>query len=68
MLDTYIKLLADNHTGTVRKSPHIEHCFDYIRQVLMCHADLGFEHRRNEGEAIDNDATDGWGALHQCRD
>lgn len=48
---------------------HIEHCFDYLRQVVMCHADLALEHRQEwEGAGPDSDATDGWDVVHQCRD
>lgn len=67
MHDAYLGLLSGGE-GRIQHAQHVEHCFDYIRQVLMCHADLGLEHRRHEGEGIDNDSTDGWGALHQCRD
>lgn len=69
MHDTYIQLLAGNFSHTDQKSTHIEHCFDYIRQVLMCHADLSLEHRwHSPDEAPDNDAVNGWDVVHQCRD
>jgi hypothetical protein len=47
---------------------HIPHCFDYIRQGLMCSADttLEFAKMDEHGQRIRN--VDGWGAEHQCRD
>ncbi|KAM0723823.1 hypothetical protein Q7P37_000813 [Cladosporium fusiforme] len=45
---------------------HVYHCFDYIRQALMCNADLTVEWPRTEenGERV---AVDGWGVTHQCK-
>lgn len=45
---------------------HVYHCFDYIRQALMCNADLTVEWPREEedGRRI---AVDGWGVAHQCK-
>ncbi|CAI7656875.1 unnamed protein product [Penicillium discolor] len=40
---------------------HRDHCLDYIRQVLMCHADPTFEPMSEVG-------INGMGATHQCRD
>ena len=48
-------------------SGHVSHCFDYLRQAVMCSGDLTLEHA-----AIDADGerrrVDGWGAPHVCRD
>ena len=41
------------------------HCFDYIRQALMCHADLTVEWPRTEADGR-RFAVDGWGIEHQC--
>ena len=69
MHSSYLRLLSGNITGAAEQAYHIEHCFDYIRQVLMCHADLALEHRREDPFAApDRDQVDGWGATHQCRD
>ncbi|KAL3421015.1 hypothetical protein PVAG01_07460 [Phlyctema vagabunda] len=46
---------------------HLGHCFDYIRQSLMCSGDMSLEsypHLNKEN----NVAIDGWGAAHTCRD
>lgn len=54
--------------GSVDRS-HIDHCFDYVRQALMCQADLSLEHRQDsENARSGDDLIDGWGVLHQCRD
>ena len=45
---------------------HSEHCFDYLRQSLMCAADTTLEEMEVvDGEVLDR--TDGWGAVHKCR-
>lgn len=45
---------------------HVYHCFDYIRQALMCHADLTVEWPRTEEDGR-RFAVDGWGISHQCK-
>jgi len=44
-----------------------DHCFDYLRQVVMCNLDLTYESAR-----VDIDGkrrvADGWGTVHQCKD
>ncbi len=44
-----------------------DHCFDYLRQVIMCNLDLTYETAR-----VDIDGkrrvADGWGSVHQCKD
>ncbi|KAN0098999.1 protein of unknown function (DUF3328) domain containing protein [Hyaloscypha variabilis] len=39
---------------------HTAHCFDYLRQSIMCNADTSLE-----GET---EAGPGWGSNHQCKD
>jgi len=39
---------------------HTAHCFDYIRQSLMCNADTSLEGKTEAGP--------GWGSKHECRD
>ncbi|OLN97664.1 hypothetical protein CCHL11_09625 [Colletotrichum chlorophyti] len=44
---------------------HTNHCFDYLRQSILCAADMTLE-----GKVMGRDAkpgTDGWGHLHTCR-
>lgn len=42
---------------------HARHCFDYLRQALMCAADNTIE----PGNSTVHGVT-GIGAVHQCRD
>ncbi|CAI6312387.1 unnamed protein product [Periconia digitata] len=53
----------DNTTGTRTAPFHIRHCFDYIRQALMCHADTNLE-------VLDpvKHTTNGWNQTKTCRD
>ncbi|KAK0622615.1 hypothetical protein B0T14DRAFT_425987 [Immersiella caudata] len=39
---------------------HSAHCFDYIRQALMCAADTNLEGKSETGP--------GWGSKHECKD
>lgn len=40
---------------------HLAHCFDYLRQGLMCSVDTSLEGNSTEyGE--------GWGSVHVCKD
>jgi hypothetical protein len=51
---------------------HINHCFEYMRQAVMCSADVALEGAATtfplseEGE--DRGGSDGWDARHVCRD
>jgi Mycotoxin biosynthesis protein UstYa len=45
---------------------HVYHCFDYIRQALMCAGDLTLEWPRTEKDGR-RFAVDGWGVSHQCK-
>ncbi|KAL4745084.1 hypothetical protein BDW72DRAFT_208495 [Aspergillus terricola var. indicus] len=52
-----------NQTGTRMAPSHIQHCFDYIRQTIMCAADTNLEvldHKTHK--------TSGWGQPRICRD
>ncbi|KAI4695001.1 uncharacterized protein J4E84_001625 [Alternaria hordeiaustralica] len=49
---------------------HIQHCFEYLRQALICAADTNLEDTKEE---VDEDgllgvATKGWGSERVCRD
>ncbi|KAI1409258.1 hypothetical protein F5Y13DRAFT_193498 [Hypoxylon sp. FL1857] len=52
----------DNSTATRIAPFHIRHCFDYIRQALMCAADTSLEVLDQETHL-----TNGWGQPKQCR-
>ncbi|KAK4206801.1 hypothetical protein QBC37DRAFT_300044, partial [Rhypophila decipiens] len=45
---------------------HVDHCFDYLRQAIMCSADMTLEKARVEPDGHRR-KVDGWGTTHQCR-
>ncbi|TKW52252.1 hypothetical protein CTA1_11000 [Colletotrichum tanaceti] len=50
-------------TDPVWNKEHLNHCWDYLRQNIMCAADVTLEwHRWNEK------VETGWGYEHQCKD
>tara|TARA_R110002060_G_scaffold66393_2_gene75217 strand:+ start:705 stop:899 length:195 start_codon:yes stop_codon:yes gene_type:complete len=42
------------------KKKHMAHCFDFLRQAVMCAGDMTLE-------PVEDDATDGWNVTHACR-
>ncbi|KAL4994489.1 hypothetical protein BDV10DRAFT_197510 [Aspergillus recurvatus] len=52
-----------NRTGTRMAPSHIRHCFDYLRQTIMCAADTNLEVLDKETHT-----TSGWGQPRICRD
>lgn len=48
------------------KEAHVFHCFDYIRQALMCAGDMTIEWPRTEPDGR-RFAVDGWGITHECK-
>lgn len=51
----------------ISHNEHMGHCFDYLRQALMCAGDTTLEsaQRLPNGEWLPT--VDGWGIIHQCR-
>ena len=47
---------------------HVTHCFDYLRQALMCAGDMTIEHAMESPLGQKRITTDGWGVKHQCSD
>ncbi|KAM0795546.1 hypothetical protein BDR22DRAFT_894084 [Usnea florida] len=47
----------------IERAPHAAHCFEYLRQALMCSADSSVE---PAGERVQGFL--GWGFKRQCRD
>lgn len=60
-LDTGTKHHAHNHPGRP------DHCFDYLRQLVMCNLDLTYESARVDLDG-ERRVADGWGTVHQCKD
>lgn len=59
--------LSYEATGTAEsKGEHIPHCVEYLRQAVMCNADLTLE-KPEDPESYPQRVT-GWGNTHRCRD
>jgi hypothetical protein len=43
---------------------HITHCFDYLRQSVLCAGDNALE---GKSETLLHAMTDGWGNTHVCK-
>jgi len=63
----YAALLTMGQEMTDKVSDHPDHCFDYLRQAIMCSADMTLEKARVDPDGHRR-ATDGWGSTHQCKD
>ncbi|KIM98361.1 hypothetical protein OIDMADRAFT_43379 [Oidiodendron maius Zn] len=48
-------------------SEHVGHCFDYLRQAIMCAADLSLEWAGQTASGTPLATVDGWGIPHKCR-
>ncbi|EMD95145.1 hypothetical protein COCHEDRAFT_1091854, partial [Bipolaris maydis C5] len=46
---------------------HIGHCFDYLRQAIMCSADTTLVGALPESAKSGVFEFDGWGFTHMCR-
>lgn len=59
--------LKSNHTLPNDHHWHMIHCFDYLRQTIMCSADVALE--GHETTFPDhNGGSDGWDSKHVCKD
>ncbi|CZR52520.1 uncharacterized protein PAC_02397 [Phialocephala subalpina] len=47
---------------------HMEHCFDYLRQSILCHGDSTLEGAVVYPDGKVNNVVDGMGVVHRCRD
>ncbi|KAF7943964.1 hypothetical protein EAE96_010377 [Botrytis aclada] len=47
---------------------HISHCFDYLRQAMMCSVDMTIEWAMEMPDGKPPFTVDGWGITHTCRD
>ncbi|KAH8666939.1 hypothetical protein BX600DRAFT_436313 [Xylariales sp. PMI_506] len=46
---------------------HMAHCFEYLRQAILCSSDIALEGQQTTFPEGD-DGSDGWDAKHICRD
>ncbi|KAF2852749.1 hypothetical protein T440DRAFT_466332 [Plenodomus tracheiphilus IPT5] len=71
-LDSTTTATSSRRIDPVIKMPwHINHCFDYLRQAVMCSGDVALEGAATtfpEGEFGDRGGSDGWDGTHVCRD
>lgn len=52
-----------------RSINHMFHCMDYLRQTILCNADLTVEWEAlTVKERLPTGHIDGYGITHQCRD
>ena len=49
----------------VHSHDHVDHCFQYLRQSLLCCGDTALE---GQDPRTDKPGTDGTGAVHVCKD
>lgn len=49
------------------QAEHMLHCFDYLRQAIMCAGDMTLEWPSTEPDGR-RFAVNGWGIEHKCRD
>ena len=48
---------------------HVEHCLNYLRQVILCHADTTVEPAHcMESDVGVEPASNGIGVVHTCKD
>jgi hypothetical protein len=68
-MDSYDSLVQFGPDGTERQpeeghsSIHVNHCFDYLRQAILCNMDSTLE-----GNTMSHqEGTSGWFVSHTCR-
>lgn len=67
ILDDPSHVLGHKRPGAALE-PHVTHCFDYIRQALMCYSDVTLEPWLDyDGLHLTRDGSSGWGVQHVCR-
>ncbi|KAF7883188.1 uncharacterized protein EAF01_011697 [Botrytis porri] len=56
-----------NSAAQESEKEHTSHCFDYLRQAMMCSADLTIEWAMEMPDGKPPFTVDGWGITHTCR-
>jgi hypothetical protein len=62
-VDTLISKANKNETVGAVDVKHVDHCFDYLRNSLLCCGDTALEGRAKDDPA----STLGLGAIHVCK-
>jgi hypothetical protein len=72
ILDAYNTLYAYGDIDLVEMPFHVNHCFDYLRQAVMCSGDVALEGAAttfpDDPVTGDRGGSDGWDAKHVCKD
>ncbi|KAF2019697.1 hypothetical protein BU24DRAFT_419322 [Aaosphaeria arxii CBS 175.79] len=72
IIDAYTTLNVTRDPSRIEYPWHVTHCFEYIRQAIMCTGDVALEGAATtfplgeDGE--DLGGSDGWDAKHVCKD
>lgn len=68
-IDTLV-LQMRNQDTTIdeHKLMHNNHCFNYLRNAIMCASDTTLEGQAQDNTSRENVGTDGTGGTHVCRD
>ncbi len=61
--EAYYQILNGDYEST--KIGHLAHCWELIRQGIMCHADTTLEWLQKPPNDI---GVSAWGVEHDCRD
>ncbi|KAK0384952.1 hypothetical protein NLU13_7431 [Sarocladium strictum] len=68
IIEAYSALQTGHHEHLSQETPwHLSHCFDYLRQSIMCCGDVALEGQQTTFPEGTN-GSDGWDAKHVCRD
>ena len=62
-----MRIALDNPDDPVATIPHLQHCMNYIRQMVLCASDLTLEPVTFDPVTNSSSAT-GVGVTHTCRD
>jgi hypothetical protein len=64
----FASITGRSNTSHDHGAEHLWHCFDYLRQAVMCAGDMALEEAIaiEDGESPTR-VTQGWGTSHQCR-
>jgi hypothetical protein len=71
-LHAIVQIVAAYASNQTEKLPvegpwHVAHCFDYLRQSIMCCGDVALEGQQTTFPA-NLSGSDGWDAKHVCKD
>jgi hypothetical protein len=66
----FVMDMGEEDDGLTREgedpAAHLSHCFDYLRQAIMCHGDTALEGLQTTF-GPDVGGSDGWNVKHVCK-